>query len=106
MPDPRACMSLPSLSFALGHNIASINSLARWQALVDLLWTGSDGSEAIDGPAQVKAPEQKSQEPVPVVLVANGVWPKSPNPRKHRPVDQVIRAPKALVAWKAVYSAA
>ena len=72
---------------------------------MDLLWTGSDGSEAIDGPAQVKAPEQKSQEPVPVVLVAHGVWPKSPNPREHPPVDQAIRSPRALVAWKAVYSA-
>ena len=47
---------------------------------MDLLWTDSDGSEAIDVPAQVKALEQKSQATVPVVLVAHGVWPKSPNP--------------------------
>ena len=61
---------------------------------MDLLWTDSDGSEAIDVPAQVKALEQKSQATVPVVLVAHGVWPKSPSPRKHPPVDQVIRSPK------------
>ena len=57
---------------------------------MDLLWTDSDGLEANDGPARVEAPEQKSEE-----TVAHGVWPQSPNPREHPPVDQVIRSPGA-----------